>query len=351
MKNNKISTFKVGATYIGTIVGAGFASGQEVLQFFSLFGINGLFGLILTTFLFIIFGYIIMDLGRELHSTSHLKIIKYSSGKYLGTIIDFIITFFLFGGLTAMIAGSGAMVEQQFHISSIWGNLLMAIITSITVLTGIDGVINSISFVVPFLLASVIGISTASIIKTPVTFNVPQTMSSSILIKNWIWAAILYTSYNTLVSVAVLGPLGTKAIDKKTVRNGAIFGGLGLGIGSMFIYLAVSGNIENVQNIEIPMIFIAGSVSRIVQIIYAIVLIAEVYTTAVGSLYGFTARISDINQSKSKIYIIVTTIVAFFASQFGFSNIVKYLYPIVGYGGVILLISLLLAKVKITIIK
>lgn len=40
MKNN-VSTFKVAATYIGTVVGAGFATGQEVLQFFNRFGAMG----------------------------------------------------------------------------------------------------------------------------------------------------------------------------------------------------------------------------------------------------------------------------------------------------------------------
>jgi len=41
MENSRVSTFKVAATYIGTVVGAGFASGQEMLQFFAVFGLKG----------------------------------------------------------------------------------------------------------------------------------------------------------------------------------------------------------------------------------------------------------------------------------------------------------------------
>ena len=167
MKKEGVSTLKIAATYIGTIVGAGFATGQEVLQFFIKFGVMGLAGLVLTTIMFIVFGYIIMNLGRELNAHSHLKIIKYSGGKILGTIIDVIITFFLFGALTAMIAGMGALFTEQFHLSSILGKVVMAVLTAITVLTGINGVINSISYVVPFLLVSVIGTSIFSIIYTP----------------------------------------------------------------------------------------------------------------------------------------------------------------------------------------
>ncbi len=349
MKKSGISTFKVAGTYIGTVVGAGFATGQEVIQFFARFGIKGFYGLILTTLMFIVFGYIIMDLGRKLNSHSHLEIIKYSGGRLVGTVIDAIITFFLFGALTAMIAGTGALFTQQYQISAIWGNLLMAVLTAITVLTGIKGVINAISFVVPFLLTSVIGISLFSIIESPpVLSSVVVTAGESELITNWVIAAFLYTSYNTVVSVAILGPLGVEARDKKAIFNGAILGGLGLGIGSIMIYLALSGDVSNLIHMEVPMVHIAGKISVSIQIIYSIVLIAEIYTTAVGSLFGFASRFTTKSSSpmRKKTFIIGTTIVAFFASQLGFSNLVKYLYPVVGYAGMILLISLIYSQFR-----
>jgi uncharacterized membrane protein YkvI len=346
MKKNKVSTFKVAATYIGTVIGAGFASGQEILQFFSVFGKLGLLGLVIVTALFILFGYIIMDLGRQLGSTSHLKIIKYSGGKIFGAIADFIITFFLFGALTAMIAGAGAMFKQQFSLPAIWGNLLMAVVTSVTVLTGINGVINSISFVVPFLIIAVLGVSISSIFAVPHGVGYIEASAGSGLVKNWLWAAILYTSYNIILSIAVLGPLGAEAENRKSIRNGAILGGLGLGIGASAIYFALARNIANIMNFEVPMAFIAGQISYIIQALYIVVLLAEVYTTAVGSLYGFAARIANVKSFYGKLLIIGTTALSFIASQFGFSNLVKYLYPAIGYGGVIILINLLYCYYK-----
>ena len=78
MREKGVSTLKIAGTYIGTVVGAGFATGQEVLQFFTRFGIRGLTGIIITTVLFI-FGFIIMNLGNILHAKSHLEIIQYSA--------------------------------------------------------------------------------------------------------------------------------------------------------------------------------------------------------------------------------------------------------------------------------
>lgn len=349
IKKEGIGTFKVAATYIGTVVGAGFASGQEVLQFFSNFGIWGAVGLALVTGLFIVFGLIIMDYGKKLNARSHLEIIQHSGGRIPGVIIDLIITFFLFGALTTMIAGTGALFEQQFHLPGLLGNCIMAVFTAATVLTGIRGVINSISFVVPFLLAAVIGISIYAIAVTPPDLTVAAPAANgNAIISGWFMAAVLYVSYNTLISVAVLGPLGAQASHKKAIRNGAVLGGFGLGAASFMIYLAISGNIANVSGVEVPMIYLAGLVSPFAQIVYAVVLAAEVYTTAVGSLYGFTARFTDIQKSPAngRFVVILVTVTAFWASQLGFSNLVKYLYPLVGYGGIILLILLLHSKIR-----
>lgn len=343
MRKKGVSTLKVAAAYIGTVVGAGFATGQEVLQFFNRFGASGLAGIIFTTIMFIVFGYLIMDLGKKLHVHSYLEIIKYSSGRKLGKIIDLIITVFLFGSFTAMIAGTGALFSQQFNLSPLLGNILMAVITAVTVLTGINGVINSISFVVPFLLTAVIGTSMFSIISSPPNIEAAASIGESRLITNWFMSAVLYVSYNIILSVAVLGPLGSEARDGRSVRNGAVLGGLGLGLGSVMIYLALSGNLYEVSNLEVPMIYVAGSIFPPVQTAYAAVLTAEVYTTAVGSLYGFVSRIANIREHpvQSRIVVAEVTIAALLASQFGFSNLVKYLYPVVGYCGIAFLICLI----------
>lgn len=350
MGKKGVSTLKVAATYIGTVVGAGFATGQEVLQFFNRFGALGLVGIIFSSMLFIIFGYIIMDFGRKLHSRSHKEIIKYSSGSMLGTLIDLLITFFLFGSFTAMIAGTGAMFTQQFNLLGLIGNIFMAVISALTVMTGINGVINSISIVVPFLLTTVISTGILSFFNSPPNITaVVSNLGKSLLISNWIMASVLYVSYNIIISIAVLGPLGSEAKDIKSIKDGAFLGGLGLGLGAIMIYLTLSGNITEISHLEVPMIAVAGRISNTAQIIYAVVLIAEIYTTAVGALYGFTSRITNIqrNPLKSRLVIIIVTIAALLASQFGFSNIVKYLYPAVGYGGIIFLICLIQSVLRV----
>jgi uncharacterized membrane protein YkvI len=337
--NKKITTFKVAAAYIGTIVGAGFASGQEVLQFFSLFGTVGILGLLLSTVLFVIFGLIILELGLRLNAGSHREVIQYAAGRWLGTAIDGVITFFLFGALTAMAAGAGAIFSEQFGLYHVLGSLILIVLTVLTVLTGISGVIAAISYVVPVLLLSVLGISVATLVATPIDLTAINRWAepSSAPVPFWPLSAVNYVSYNLVVGVAVLAPLGRHVKDTGVLRKGALYGGIGLGIGALAINLTLLANIPTITGYEIPMLYIAAGFSPLIQIIYSIVLLAEIFTTAVGSLYGFAGRIIGQDNPLFKWLVLGTGVLAFGAGQFGFTTLVRILYPAVGYAGLLML--------------
>lgn len=342
MNEKKITVFQVAGTYVGTIVGAGFASGQEILQFFVSFGNLGVLGIFIVSILFIYLGYLIMDLGWELNASSHLPIVTKIGGRFAGAFSDIVITFFLFGALTAMIAGSGALFHQEFQLHPAIGSIFMAVITVITVLRGFNNIINSVSIIVPFLILAAVLVSIITLVSNSGLSNLNHnTAQRPVLLRNWLWSAILYISYNLVPSISILGPLGRSAADKKTIKKGAILGGIGLGTGALAIYLALCANLDLIKKLEIPMIMIASNISAPVRIFYAIVLIAEIYTTAVGDLYGFAARICDMKTKKAAFFITGCCALAFIASLAGFSNLVKYLYPAVGYCGVVTLICLI----------
>ncbi|MCL6477655.1 MAG: hypothetical protein K6T65_04490 [Peptococcaceae bacterium] len=339
----KITTFKVAATYIGTIVGAGFASGQEVMQYFSFFGLGGLIALAAATLMFIFFGIIILELGHGLRAKSHREVIQHAGGRWVGSAVDAVITFFLFGAMTAMAAGSGAIFAQQFGFSHFLGSLVMVTATVFTVLLGIHGVITAISFVVPFLLAAVLGISIASLISTPPNaLSLAQwSRAAQSPVPFWPLSAIVYVSYNLVLGVAVLAPLGRLAGDNAGVlRKGALYGGIGLGIGALAINLALLSSPPAVSGYEIPMARIAARFSPLIQTAYSIVLLAEIYTTAMGSLYGFTARIMDPEARGFRWLVIGSGIASLAAGQLGFSTLVRVLYSAVGYAGLLMLAGL-----------
>jgi uncharacterized membrane protein YkvI len=339
---------RIAAVYIGTIVGAGFASGQEVLQFFNAFGREGVLGVVLATALFFLFGYAVLILGRNLEARSHVDIVRFTNGRVLGAFLDLVITVFLFGGLATMVAGSGAVFAEQFHVSPLWGTAFMALAALLTVLAGTKGVLNANGLIVPFLLLAVLAITLFCLIANPVSVrDLELSAGLSGAAPNWITAAINYASYNLVVAVGVLGPLGAGTAKKRTLLQGALLGSLGLGAGILGIYFCIFTNIGSLSGVEVPMGAISSGISPVFRLVFAFVLLGAIYTTAVGNLFGFMRRTTAACRSgAARPWITaVTAAAAFAAGQFGFSNMVRYIYPAVGYGGMLLFVGIVFSWV------
>lgn len=346
-KEKQFSPFTIAGTYVGTVVGAGFASGQEVLQFFVAFGVWGLLGVAVVTGLFVFFGLSVMELGHRLKAKSHLPVVRAVGGPWISTIIDVITTFFLFGALVAMAAGSGAIFVEQFRLPAVWGSFFLIAITLVTVLLGISRVFESISFVAPILLLSVLTLSLITIFTNPGAFVANLSWSDTTLaaIPYWPVAAVLYASYNLVLTIAVLAPLGAMCAPRN-LRLGAVLGGVGLGLGVLAIATAVLTLAPQVAHMEVPMIAIAGLISPRFRSAYSVVLLAEVYSTAVASLYGFASRLTEPDSRTYRWLAIGASILALVLAQVGFSTIVGTLYPAVGFAGVLLLVALAYGYLK-----
>ena len=60
-----LTFFNVAALYVGTLMGAGFASGREGWQFFGVFGSKGYAGLAISGFLFVVVGMMVSYIARK----------------------------------------------------------------------------------------------------------------------------------------------------------------------------------------------------------------------------------------------------------------------------------------------
>lgn len=334
----KVGPFEIASAYIGVTIGAGFASGQEVLQFFTLFGLNSLPAILLSSVLFVFFGAIVLNLGRRLRAASHLEIIRYAGGKYLSVITDVITTLFLFGITSAMAAGAGAIFAQQFNLPALWGAAAMMGLTLATVLLGIRALISALGFVVPLLLVGVLGVTSVTLAANPVDLDAVSLVARpwNAVVPFWPLSALTYVSYNLIVAVAILAPMGALARRGRVAYEGALVGGIGLGVGILAINLAMLAVPES-TTVPVPMAFIAGRISGYIQFLYAFVLMLAIYTTAVGALYGFAARFAVSTSPRFRWIALATGVSGLIGAEFGFTILVRYLYSAIGVAGFILL--------------
>jgi len=67
--------------YLGAVVGAGFASGQEILQFFVEYGTYGIWGVGLALFLFALCGSLLMYVVHRESIHNYQEMLKYLLGE------------------------------------------------------------------------------------------------------------------------------------------------------------------------------------------------------------------------------------------------------------------------------
>lgn len=346
-KCRKLTTLPIAGAFIGTVVGAGFATGQEVFQFFTVFGWYSVIAIVFTGFLFCFFGMTIMKLSRKIQARSHRDLVNLVSGEKLGFFLDWFITVSFLGVLVVMAAGAGAIAKEQLGLPPFVGSLFIVSLTFFTVLSGIDNVLKAIGMVVPFLLIAVLGVAFYSILVDPITPQKVNYLSSLTpsTASNWAYSSILYVSYNIILSIAILSPLGVVANDTTSLVRGALLGGFGLGIGLIAINLALISALPQILGYEVPMIYLASFFNPFIALGYSIILLLEIFTTTVSVLFGFVVRLAASSRQKL-FWASSASLATLLASQLGFSKAITLVYPVMGYVGLLLLAGLLIARLK-----
>ncbi|HLR03551.1 MAG TPA: hypothetical protein VK111_12465 [Virgibacillus sp.] len=341
-------SLQIAGAYIGLIVGAGFASGQEVLQFFTSFGWYSMIGTLVGAVLFAFLGMQVARLGSELQTLSHKTVIYHVCGKYVGFLVDILVTFFLFGVASVMIAGSGSIFEQQFGIHPIIGALMLTVLVILTLVLNVKRVISAISSITPFLLVLIFIITIYSILTSDVS-NATLVESASAhnsAAPNWLIGSMLYVSYNIAAGVSMLAIIGGTVKDRKIASRGGFLGGLGLGLLLFLINLGLFMNIDKIQEVEMPTLFLANDLSPVLGVLMSLALLGMIYNTAVGMLYSFTARFVHTGTHMFKGSIVVIGLLAFGASFIGFTELVGTVYPLTGYLGFVLIIAIVITWVS-----
>lgn len=137
----------------GAIVGAGFASGQEVYLFFFSHGIKGIIGIILSCF---IIGAVIsktLKIINENNINTYNEFLDYLiKNKKIKLLINSIINIFILVTFYIMIAGFGAYLQQEYKIDITLGSAILSLLCFIILKSNVKGFVKSNEILIPILL-------------------------------------------------------------------------------------------------------------------------------------------------------------------------------------------------------
>lgn len=330
MKENLKLIFQVATVFIGTIVGAGLASGKEITQFFTQYGIKSFIGIVVCGVFYIIMGSILSKISIYHKLDSYSDVINLISPNLVGKLTGFITTLFLISSASIILAGSGALIEQFFGIPRIIGSLIMICISLFFLLRGTDGLIEVNSFIVPGLITTITLITILYFCFSKDTVSINNILSFEPKKNGIFLSTLLYAGYNTLSASGVIVPLSNQIKKTKIMFLGVLSGAAGLTILSAMINLLLTVNQPYIYKYEIPLLFVANRFGNIIQAILLMIIWLEMFSTEVSDIYSIckTLEQSFKVDFKKSIFIVIT--IALVISQFGFGNLITKLYPLFG---------------------
>ena len=347
MKMTK-NSLKIAALYTAIIMGAGFASGQELLQYFVAYGTSGIWGLMVSGVIFALTGWALLDICRREGIVNYKELVTYLMGKRLGFVLEVLVAAFLFVILVAMFSAGGAMLAQANMMTFTTGVLVVALFTLAALWFGLKGIVAVNAVLAPVMLVGGIFIGLYTFFNQAVT----TAHFENTIVPGWVLAAVVYASYNMVTGVSVLAS-GSKLVKTPSdARVGGLLGGISLTILGICMALPLYLYFFDIIAVEIPFLVIVVGYGRVFTILYILLMVCAIATTAIINAFAlieWTAVYIKVNRRLQSVVLVLLAIPAAFI---GFSNIVTYVYPLFGFIGVFQIVVILLSwKRKTGILK
>ena len=220
-----------GGAIMAFVIGAGFASGQEVLQFFAHLGpLRSLGAVAVAMAVFTWFSAVILEDGRRLKLNDGNEIFAFYCGRPIGLFFEWFVPILLFLVVSIMISGAGATVSEHYGASPHLGRIGMAVATLLTVLLGLKRLVRIIGSIGPVIVAFTMAIGFVSIARNPAgiaasgevlkTLNVPGAST------NWALSGLLYAAFSLVGLMPFIAGMGKQAKSGTDTLLGGIFGGV-----------------------------------------------------------------------------------------------------------------------------
>lgn len=334
---------KIALVYAGTVIGAGFASGQEVSTFFLGRGMWGLLGMIAAGLSFSVLAVMILSYCYRYELNTFQQYSDQVYGKPMSSFVQGFTVLFMFCAFIVMVAGNGALFHEFFEVPKTVGILVMAIVCFVVMLFHMQGIVKLNAFLTPIIIVGILVVSiTALLLDAMSAFSVKGAVRG--LADNWFTSALIYVSYNMITATVILVSLKQLAKEKKEALIGGCIGGGVLLIMAVLMWIVLYFNYIEIIPFEIPFLYIATKAGS--AYLYALVLFCAMLTTAVASGFGFLEAAQGKIHIKRKLLTAGLCAVSIPFAYFGFSALVSELYTFFGVIGLAFLFVFLYKYIK-----
>ncbi|HEY4552295.1 MAG TPA: hypothetical protein VIG80_03810 [Bacillaceae bacterium] len=326
---NWTGAFQIAAVYVGTVIGAGFATGREIVEFFTRFGFYGLVAILVAGYLFIFIGSKIMLKAIQIKAESYEEYNRFIFGPHVAKAMNILMLVMLIGVCAVMLSGAEALFAEQLGFGRMTGTLLTVILALAVMAIGVKGLFAVNSFVVPVMIAFNVFVMVKAM---PAEGFLSMAVSSPGMGESWKAgiSAFSYAALNLALAQAVLVPMAKEVNDRTMVKWGGILGGLLLTVILMTSHLALA-TLPSPTAFDIPMAVVVKHSAGSIYAVYLCIIYGEIFTSVIGNLFGLERQIRRYIPVHS-LWIHASILLLVFAiSQVNYGTLLGVLYPLFGY--------------------
>ncbi len=317
--------FKVIFVIIGSIIGAGFASGKEIYIFFGQHGVYGFIGAIISALIISVIIYKVFEILRVNNIENYHEFLKIIGINKNINILDAFINVFLIVSFYIMVSGFSAYVNQQFGINNIISSIIFSSICFIVFSNNINGITKTSIILVPILIISIIILGYKC--------NEWNTVLSETNYGFWIIDSIIYASYNSVLLVPVLITMKHYIRVKKYNFIISIFSMIILICLTFSVLISLNKINILIDELEMPMVYVVTLIGNKYQYLYGAIIGISIFTSAISAGYSFLKNMTKNKKSYTQLSVFMC-ISSCIISSISFSGLIKALYPLFGIIGI-----------------
>lgn len=342
---------KVALAFVGLLVGAGFASGQETIQYFLAFGYWGIVGTIVAGVVIVVVGTSLFQLGSYYLADDHSAVFKSVSRPLVARFMDVATMFTLFATGFVMVAGAGSNLEQQFGLPTWVGSAIVTVALVASGFLDVDRITNVISMITPLLIVAVLGALIISIVNMPDNFSAlnelaVQNEPAAGLFGNWFLSALNYASLAIIVGVSMILVIAGSQINPREAGVGGLIGGIIYSAMLAILAFVILSNMDGVFGADLPLLMVFANMNDTLGTVVAIIIYLMIYNTAVGMFYAMGRRLSANHPERFRPIYFTVVAIGFALSFVGFADLLSWVYPVIGYLGMALIVVMVYAWVR-----
>lgn len=353
---------------IAFTIGSGFATGQEIIQYYTAYGAKGLLVILVFLIAFLYYNFNFAKAGAEQKFEKGNDVYKYFCGKYVGTFCDYYSTLFCYMSFFVMVGGASSTLRQEYGLPAWVGGAILTALAVITVVGGLNSMVDAIGAVGPVIVILCIAIGVITLIRDggDIGAGLDAIKNASYAgavngetIKNagsnWFISGVSYAGFVLLWFASFTAALGSNN-KKKELNYGIVGGTIAVCLAIAVVMFAQISNINTamvgssdtfVWNADIPNLILAAKIWKPFSAIFAIIVFAGIYTTAVPLLYNPASRFAKEGTSQFKILTIILGVAGLIVGLFlPFRVLVNIIYVLNGYVGGVLILFMIYKNIR-----